>query len=70
MFQKGFVEFFCAKEDMLLLEKKIASQDSTWVHWFASNCNVRVYLVKDRQSLTCFPRVIYERMLLRVVVTQ
>lgn len=39
VFQKGFVEFFCAKEDMLLLEKKIASQDSTWVHWFASNCN-------------------------------
>jgi len=37
VFQKCFVEFFCEKKDLELLEEKISSRGHKWVHYYACN---------------------------------
>ncbi|GLB34715.1 putative methylenetetrahydrofolate reductase [Lyophyllum shimeji] len=37
VFQKGFVEFFCAKGDVEAIERRVEERGKGWVHWFAGN---------------------------------
>jgi methylenetetrahydrofolate reductase (NADPH) len=40
VFQKAFVEFFCTKEDVDILEERIRSRGQGWVTFFAANMMV------------------------------
>ncbi|KAF8891252.1 methylenetetrahydrofolate reductase-domain-containing protein [Infundibulicybe gibba] len=37
VFQKGFVEFFCGKDEIDEIEKRVVERGRGWVHWFAAN---------------------------------
>lgn len=37
VFQKGFVEFFCTKDDVKAIERRVEERGKGWVHWFAGN---------------------------------
>ncbi|TFK42391.1 methylenetetrahydrofolate reductase-domain-containing protein [Crucibulum laeve] len=37
VFQKGFVEFFCPKEDLNAIERRVEEKGNGWVHWFAGS---------------------------------
>ncbi|RDB21461.1 Methylenetetrahydrofolate reductase 2 [Hypsizygus marmoreus] len=37
VFQKGFVEFFCDKDDIDAIERRVEEKGRGWVHWFAGN---------------------------------
>lgn len=37
VFQKAFVEFFCTKDDVTMLEARIKSKGGGWITFFASN---------------------------------
>lgn len=43
MFQKAFVEFFCTKEDVALLDAKIKAKGGGWVTYFAANMMVSTW---------------------------
>ena len=40
VFQKAFVEFFCTKEDVAMLEERIRSKGQGWLTFFAANMMV------------------------------
>lgn len=42
VFQKGFVEFFAEKSDVVRLEEKIVSKGEGWVDFFAANAEVHM----------------------------
>lgn len=44
MFQKGFVEFFCDKDDVEAIERRVEERGKGWVHWFAADDKVRSIL--------------------------
>lgn len=48
VFQKGFVEFFCEKEDVEAIAKRAEERGKGWVSWFAGNNNVRYYSVYNK----------------------
>ncbi|KAJ7086012.1 methylenetetrahydrofolate reductase-domain-containing protein [Mycena belliarum] len=37
VFQKGFVEFFCAADEVDVIERRTLERGNGWVHWFAGN---------------------------------
>lgn len=50
VFQKGFVEFFCGKEDVEAIERRVEERGNGWVHWFAADDKVRCFIL----CITCF----------------
>lgn len=62
VFQKSFVEFFCTKEDVNMIEKKVAEKGDGWVHYYAANSKVRVssFPIID-MTLSVASRVIVEQ---------
>ena len=40
VFQKAFVEFFCTKHDISILDARIKSKGGGWVSYFAANLMV------------------------------
>jgi methylenetetrahydrofolate reductase (NADPH) len=40
VFQKAFVEFFCTKDDVTMLETRIKSRGEGWLSYFAANMMV------------------------------
>ena len=53
VFQKAFVEFFCTKDDVAMLEERIKNKGQGWLTFFAANM-----MVSPRSSLT--PEVMRE----------
>ena len=40
VFQKGFVEFFCEKEDVEAIAQRVEQSGKGWVHWLAGDNKV------------------------------
>ena len=53
VFQKGFVEFFCEREDVDLIEQR-AKQEGAVVNWLAANNEVRAF-VKNKTHQFLIP---------------
>lgn len=53
VFQKGFVEFFCEREDVDLIEQRVI-QEGAAVDWLAANNEVKAF-VKNHSSISNCP---------------